>query len=175
MGWKVLTERYCRHIHIPCTEEHSAHLEDRSICLPWNLVSFLTYVLLPPVAAIHSPSPQDQVVFEGKGIVLAEDEGEDIAVALGPKKAALLRNHGLLTVGQTIEEAVQWFYTLDKCCHAQLLADAAASGRGGETNKITDEEAEYSREIAGTPKAGWFGGKMLFDLIDKETGRDYMA
>jgi ribulose-5-phosphate 4-epimerase/fuculose-1-phosphate aldolase len=109
---------------------------------------------------------QDHVVFDGKGVVLAEDEGCDIAEALGDKKAALLRNHGLLTVGQTIEEAVNWFYMLDKICHVQLLADAAASGRGGETHKITEEEAIYTRGVAGTHKAGWFGGKAMFDLID---------
>ena len=68
-----------------------------------------------------------------------------------------------------------WFYTLDKCCHAQLLADAAASGRGGETHKIDDEEAEYTKGVAGTTKAGWFGGKMLFDLIDKITAKEYLA
>jgi ribulose-5-phosphate 4-epimerase/fuculose-1-phosphate aldolase len=78
-------------------------------------------------------------------------------------------------VGQTIEEAVMWFYTLDKCCHAQLLADAAAKGRGEETWKITDEEAEYSRAVAGSSKAGWFGGNMLFELIDKVTGKEYLA
>jgi len=54
------------------------------------------------------------------------------------------------------------------------LADAAAKSRGGEANKITDEEAKYSRGVAGTYKAGWFGGKMLFDLIDKVTGKEYM-
>jgi ribulose-5-phosphate 4-epimerase/fuculose-1-phosphate aldolase len=36
--------------------------------------------------------------------VLAEKEGKDIAACLGNKKAALLQNHGLLTVGKTIEE-----------------------------------------------------------------------
>lgn len=94
---------------------------------------------------------------------------------MGGSKAALLRNHGLLTVGKTIEEAVYWFYTLDKVCHVQLLADAAADGRGVQTNKITEEEAEYSRGVAGSPKAGWFGGQSLFDLIDKITGKEYMA
>ena len=93
---------------------------------------------------------------------------------LGDKKAALLRNHGLLTVGQTIEEAVNWFYMLDKVCHVQLLADAAASGRGGETHKIDDEEAVYTRGVAGTHKAGWFGGKMHFDLIDDLTNKAYL-
>lgn len=106
--------------------------------------------------------------------MLAEEESVDIANALGGKKAALLRNHGLLTVGETIEEATQWFYTLDKVCQVQLLADAAASGRGGETNKISDEEAEYTKGVAGTHKAGWFGGKMHFDLIDELTNKSYM-
>lgn len=117
----------------------------------------------------------DHVVFEGKGVVLAEDEGEDIAHALGEKKAALLRNHGLLTVGGTIEEAVNWFYLLDKCCHVQLLADAAANGRGGETCKMGEEEAVYTRGVAGSKKAGWFGGRAMFDLIDEVTGKKYMA
>lgn len=57
---------------------------------------------------------EDHVVFEGKGIVLAEEEGMDIAEQLGDKKAALLKNHGLLTVGHSIEEAVNWFHMLDK-------------------------------------------------------------
>jgi ribulose-5-phosphate 4-epimerase/fuculose-1-phosphate aldolase len=37
-------------------------------------------------------------------VVLAEKEGKDIAACLGNKKAALLQNHGLLTVGKSIEE-----------------------------------------------------------------------
>jgi ribulose-5-phosphate 4-epimerase/fuculose-1-phosphate aldolase len=75
------------------------------------------------------------------GVVLATEEGQNIAKALGNKKAALLQNHGLLTVGKSIEETVFWFVSLEKCCHAQLLADAAAAGRGGETVKIGEEEA----------------------------------
>lgn len=114
------------------------------------------------------------MVFEGKGVALATDEGEDIARDLGQKKAALLRNHGILTVGQTIEEATYWFYQLEKVCQVQLLADAAAAGRGGETHKLDDEEAIYTRGVAGTHKAGWFGGKMFFDLIDDITNKSYL-
>jgi ribulose-5-phosphate 4-epimerase/fuculose-1-phosphate aldolase len=106
--------------------------------------------------------------------VLQEQEGKNIAKALGDKKAALLINHGLLTVGGTIEEAVFWFVSLEKCCHAQLLADAAAGGRGGETVKIGDEEARYTYNTVGTPIAGWFSAKPLFDVIHKETGGEYL-
>jgi ribulose-5-phosphate 4-epimerase/fuculose-1-phosphate aldolase len=79
-----------------------------------------------------------------------------------------------LTVGGTIEEAVFWFVSLEKCCHAQLMADAAAGGRGGQTVKIGDEEARYTYKTIGTPIAGWFSAKPLFDLAHKETGGDYL-
>ncbi|KAF2652681.1 arad-like aldolase/epimerase [Lophiostoma macrostomum CBS 122681] len=117
----------------------------------------------------------DHVLYESfNGIVLAKEEGENIAQALGNKKAALLVNHGLLTCGGTIEETVFWFVSMEKCCHAQLLADAAAGGRGGETVKIGDKEAEFTYNTVGTPKAGWFSAKPLFDVIHKETGGDYL-
>jgi ribulose-5-phosphate 4-epimerase/fuculose-1-phosphate aldolase len=85
-----------------------------------------------------------------------------------------LQNHGLLTVGHSIEEAVFWFVSLEKCCHAQLLADAAAGGRGGETEKIAEEDAVFTSQTVGTPIAGWFSAKPLFDVIHKETGGDYL-
>jgi ribulose-5-phosphate 4-epimerase/fuculose-1-phosphate aldolase len=129
---------------------------------------------LDPIGLEACAFYKDHVVFEGKGVVLDEDEGIDIAQSLGSCKAALLRNHGLLTVGETIEEAVSFFYKLDKCCHVQLLADAAAGGRGGETVKMSDEEAIYTRGMAGSHKAGWMGGKAMFDLIDEITGKRYL-
>lgn len=108
------------------------------------------------------------------GVVLAEEEGRNIAECLGDKKAALLQNHGLLTVGKTIEEAVFWFVSLEKCCRAQLLADAAAAGRGGQTVKIGDEEAAFTYKTVGADLAGWFSAKPLFDVIHKETKGEYL-
>jgi ribulose-5-phosphate 4-epimerase/fuculose-1-phosphate aldolase len=120
-------------------------------------------------------SRQDHVLYESfNGIVFAAEEGRNIAKCLGDKKAALLQNHGLLTVGESIEEAVFWFISMEKCCHAQLMADAAATGRGGETMKINDEDAAYTYKAIGSSMAGWFSAKPLFDVIHKETGGDYM-
>ncbi|PKY01148.1 arad-like aldolase/epimerase [Aspergillus campestris IBT 28561] len=117
----------------------------------------------------------DHVLYKQfNGVVLAAEEGNNIASALGSRKAALLQNHGLLTVGATIEETVFWFVSLEKCCHAQLLADAAAAGRGGATIKIDDADAAFTYKTVGTPKAGWFSAKPLFDVIHKETGGEYL-
>lgn len=108
------------------------------------------------------------------GIVLAAEEGHNIAKCLGKNKAALLQNHGMLTVGKTVEEAVFWFVSMEKCAHAQLMADAAAGGRGGQTIKIDEEDAQFTYNSVGTPLAGFFSAKPLFDVIAKETGEDYL-
>ena len=108
------------------------------------------------------------------GVVLAKEEGHNIARCLGDKKAALLRNHGLLTVGQTVEAAVFWFLSMEKCCHAQLMADAAAAGRGHETIKIDEEDAAYTFKTVGTPLAGWFSAQPTFAVVHKETAGEYL-
>lgn len=108
------------------------------------------------------------------GIVLAEDEGKNIARAIGTKKACLLQNHGLLTCGQTVEAAVFWFVSLERCCRTQLLADVAAAARGGETVKISDQDAAFTYKSVGSPRAGWFNAQPLFDTMARETGSGHL-
>jgi ribulose-5-phosphate 4-epimerase/fuculose-1-phosphate aldolase len=78
------------------------------------------------------------------GVVLAEEEGEMIAKALGEtNKGVILRNHGLLTVGGTVDEAAWLFLTMEKACEGQILAEMAAAN---DLKKvvINDEEASYT-------------------------------
>jgi len=83
------------------------------------------------------------------GIVLASDEGVKIAAALGQSKAAILMNHGLLTVGGTVDEAAYLFVLMERCCKVQLLIEAA----GLEKNLVPDEEAAYNFKMASDPEA----------------------
>ena len=64
--------------------------------------------------------------FLSKGEVRASI-ADDIAAALGDNKAAILQNHGLLTVGGSVDEAAWWFITMERSCQAQLLAEAAGA------------------------------------------------
>lgn len=89
-----------------------------------------------------------------KGVVVDSEEGQRIAAALGDGKAAILQNHGLLTVGGTVDEAAFWFISLDKTCHAQLLADAASAG-GYKKIIIDDDEAARTVAQVGGPEKGW--------------------
>ena len=106
----------------------------------------------------------DHVLFsEFNGVVLDLEEGEKIAKALGQKKAAILQNHGLLTVGNTVAEAAWWYITMERSCQAQLLAEAA-----GTPILIDPETATKTFGNVGSPLAGNFSFKPLYDVITKE-------
>ncbi|CAI6336078.1 unnamed protein product [Periconia digitata] len=108
------------------------------------------------------------------GVVLASDEGERIAEALGKGKACILQNHGILTCGHSVDEAAFWFISLDKTCHAQLLVDAAAAASGHEKKIISDHEAAESYKQVGTPEKGWLAFQGYYDEIVAKTGGDFL-
>ncbi|KAL4982161.1 class II aldolase/adducin N-terminal [Aspergillus falconensis] len=85
------------------------------------------------------------------GIVTAEQEGQQIARALGSKaKAALLLNHGLITVGSTVDEAAFLIGLLDRSCDIQLRVEAACAGNPGLKKQIIpDELARFNFAMAG--------------------------
>lgn len=56
------------------------------------------------------------------GVVLDREEGRRIAEHLGHGKAIILQNHGLLTVGETIDAAAFWFLSLDKTCRRMKVS-----------------------------------------------------
>ena len=106
----------------------------------------------------------DHVVFdEYKGLVLERAEGERIAARLGDRRAAILRHHGLLTVGRSVEEAVWWFITMDRACQVQLLAEAAGTPR-----VMTDEEATLAHRQFGNANMARHGFRLLAELVFAE-------
>lgn len=106
----------------------------------------------------------DHVLFDDfSGVVLDNSEGERIAAALGDRKAAILQNHGLLTVADSIDAAAWWYITLERSCQAQLLAQAA-----GTPKLIEHEVALQTRETVGSALAGWFSFQPLYDVITAE-------
>ena len=127
------------------------------------------------------PLTQDACIFyedhglfdDYTGVVGELSEGDRIAAALEDKKAVILQNHGLLTVGHSIAECVFWFTTMERSCQSQLLAEAT----GQKMVKINPKIASMTRDYeVGFPLAGYFSAQPLFqdifaeqsDLIDIE-------
>lgn len=94
-------------------------------------------------------------------IVTDVDAGHRLARSLGSHKALIHQNHGIITVGETVDEAAWWFIALERACQSQLLADAAGSPK-----VIPDEFARHTYAQSGLPYAGWF----QFQCIRQEHG-----
>jgi len=126
---------------------------------------------LSALPMLVEPLTQDACAFYGdhvryddfSGVVLDTEEGKKIAHALGDKKAAILRNHGLLTVGQTVDEAAWWFITMERSAQSQLIAYAA-----GKPGAIDDENATLTASQVGSHGAGWFNFQPLYERITRE-------
>ena len=100
------------------------------------------------------------ITAQGGAVVFEIEAGKEVAAAFGDNKAAIHQNHGLFTVGQTVDEAAFWFLSMDRSCHAQLLAMAAG------TPKLIDHEmAAYTAKLTGFPGAGWLSFQPLWQEI----------
>ncbi|MBT2213241.1 MULTISPECIES: class II aldolase/adducin family protein [Actinomadura] len=107
---------------------------------------------------------QDHGLFDDyTGVVTDLEEGKRIAAALGGHKAVILRNHGLLTVGDTVDAAAWWFITMERSCQVQLLAQAA-----GPVVPIEHDNAVRTHEQIGNDLVGWINYQPLHDQIVRE-------
>ena len=104
---------------------------------------------------------EDHELFDGySGLVNDPEEGKRLAHCLGDSKAAILANHGILTVGQSIEEAIFWYVTMERTCEVELLARAA-----GDPQEIDPDVARATYAQVGGHLSGWFCAQPLFDWI----------
>jgi ribulose-5-phosphate 4-epimerase/fuculose-1-phosphate aldolase len=117
--------------------------------------------LLDPITQDACSFYEDHSIFiEYTGVVFDPSEGKRIAQTLGKNKAIILQNHGLLTVGETIDAAAWWFITMERSCQAQLLAQAA-----GKPHLIKPQYAKIAYGQVGTPEMGWFSFQPLYEMI----------
>ncbi|HMI92684.1 MAG TPA: class II aldolase/adducin family protein, partial [Polyangiales bacterium] len=119
---------------------------------------------LDPITQDACAFYEDHELFDDyTGVVLDTSEGDRIGATLGRSKAVILRNHGLLTVGKSVDAAVFWFISMDRCCHSQLLAEAA-----GKPIAIDPEHARKTHGQVGSEGAGWLSFQPLYERIVRE-------
>jgi ribulose-5-phosphate 4-epimerase/fuculose-1-phosphate aldolase len=116
-----------------------------------------------------APLTQDACAFYGDHTVISEqggavvfeiEAGKEFASMFPTGKAAIHQNHGLFTVGESVDAAAFWFITMERNCQVQLAAMAA-----GEPIEIRDEYARYTFEQTGHAMAGWLQFQPLWQEI----------
>lgn len=117
--------------------------------------------LLDPISQDSCAFFEDHALFDDfTGVVLDTDEGDRIGELLGDKKAVILQNHGLLTVGGHVASAVFWYLLMERTCESQLLAEAA-----GKPLMIRPEVARLTRGQIGSELAGVFSFEGIYQQV----------
>jgi ribulose-5-phosphate 4-epimerase/fuculose-1-phosphate aldolase len=106
--------------------------------------------------------------FEGPA--LRDDEKPRLVADLGDRTSLILRNHGLLTVGETVADAFVAMYYLEASCAIQVRAQSG----GGELIPVPKDiiESAYAQVMAaGRPRGGrgllvWPGLLRRLDRLD---------
>ncbi len=105
--------------------------------------------------------------YDYRGTVTAEEEGDEIAAALGDHRALIMANHGVLVVGTTIEEAVLYLLVLERACRTELLALSTGRAIGRIPKRVARAVSD------GEPGFGELGYlDAMKDVLDHR-GEDY--
>lgn len=92
---------------------------------------------------------EDHAVFDDEEVqVMSPDGGKRIAATLGETKGILLRNHGLLSVGASVDEAVGWFLMMERVSEVHIKA-------GDRADPISDEAARIAKSEIGHVSNAW--------------------
>jgi ribulose-5-phosphate 4-epimerase/fuculose-1-phosphate aldolase len=119
--------------------------------------------VLLPITQSSCAFFEDHALFDDyTGVVVTSSEGARIAQTLKEHKAVILKNHGLLTVGRSVDEAAWWFISMERACHTQILAESTKSP----LKMIDRDTALHTRNNAvGFPLAGWHSFQPLWQDI----------
>ena len=97
--------------------------------------------------------------FEGPA--LNDDEKPRLVADLGDKSSIILRNHGLLTVGETVADAFVAMYYLEASCAIQVRAQA-----GGELIPVPKEVLDQAVSRTRQGPRVWPGLLRRLDRLD---------
>jgi len=117
--------------------------------------------LLAPISQDACMFYQNHSVFDVfTGVVAELDEGDMIAEALDDNIAVILQNHGLLTVGKSVDAAVANFAMMESCCESQLLAQSA-----GEMKLIEHDIAVKTKQVNASDLVTWGNFQPQYQVV----------
>jgi len=104
------------------------------------------------------------LVREYDGVVASTAQATTMHRAIGPHRAAVLQNHGLITLGGSIEQAVIDMLDLERTCELNL----AVLARFDEVKEVTGETALQAKEVFTSPGRIFLQWNALVRQIEDE-------
>ncbi|KAF6723841.1 Gamma-adducin, partial [Oryzias melastigma] len=126
------------------------------------------------IVHVHTPAAAagDIAYYNYQGTLDDQEERRELQKALGPTaKVLVLRNHGVVALGETIEEAFHYIYNAQYACEIQVSAISCA---GGVENLIVLDQEKYKSRVFAVASAAavnmagqykWKIGELEFESL----------
>ncbi len=102
-----------------------------------------------------------------EGVALDAGEQPRLVSDLGEtNKAMILRNHGLLTAGETVREAFDLMFYLERACQAQIAAQSGGTALRECSEEVARKVARQFKEPDGSELHDWPALMRLLERID---------
>src|ERR1700739_4325149 len=112
---------------------------------------------------------EDIAYVEYNRLAFEYGDGERLARALGARSVLMLRNHGVLVIGDSAAQAFERLYFLERACQSQLLA--LSSGRKLHVLPQSVVEATAAQFRSGDKVAGEERPQRHFPALQRRRGR----
>ncbi|MCP5028779.1 MAG: ribulose phosphate epimerase [Actinomycetia bacterium] len=137
------------HIHTPVHQARPDVVSAAHTHTPWGTPFSAEVRLFDPISQEACSFYENQVVWDDEEVqVFSTDGGRRIAQTLGSRRLAILRNHGLLTVGASVAEAVGWYVLAERVAEVHVKM-------GDRARPIGAAMAGQVAADLGTPNSGW--------------------
>ena len=96
----------------------------------------------------------DEVVYHEYGMPATDEECEALGVTCQGGSSVVLRNHGLLAVGETIPAALRRLYMLERACEVEIIARGLDEEPAPIDPEVVRQYAERARQQRASPEFG---------------------
>jgi ribulose-5-phosphate 4-epimerase/fuculose-1-phosphate aldolase len=108
---------------------------------------------------------------EFEGVATNLDEQPRLVASLGDKPALILRNHGLLFIGEHVPEVFHEYWILQRACEIQMASDSMAGpNRAVRPEVLMAVPDQMAANMAGERAAGLRKGQLFFDAALRRAG-----
>ncbi|MCS3765632.1 MULTISPECIES: class II aldolase/adducin family protein [Bradyrhizobium] len=101
-------------------------------------------------------SVYDELAYHEYGSLAAgaQEEGDALGATCQKGDSLILRNHGLLTVGATIQAALRRMYMLDRACEVEIIARSMGETPAPIEPEVVEDSARYMKVVRASPQFG---------------------
>lgn len=114
----------------------------------------------------------DDVAYHEYGVPASQEECEALGRTCAQGNTVVLLNHGLLTLGATVQGTFMRMYMLERACEVELIARSLDEPPVAISEDVVRKSAERMRKRRDTPEYGLMEWQGLVRTVDRH-GADY--